>query len=141
MRYIKDLDEETIKKLEKIVKEDKRYKNRYRAQAILLSNQGKTVNEISNIFECKIRTIYGWFNRFEEKGIEGISELKGRGRKLILTIEEDEERVKEYLRQNLTIDEICIAFEKEFIDGKNKIVTKGTLKRFLKKIGVTYTEQ
>jgi len=34
MRYITELDNETIKELEKIIKEDEHYKSRYRAQAI-----------------------------------------------------------------------------------------------------------
>ena len=56
MRYIRKLENKTIKDLEKIVKEDKHYKSRYRAQAILLSYQGKNVNELADIFGCKIST-------------------------------------------------------------------------------------
>ena len=89
VRYIKALDEETIKTLEKIIKEDEHYKSRYRSQAILLSYQGKSVNELANIFGCKIRTIYRWFDRFESEKVEGVYELKGRGRKPLLTIEKD----------------------------------------------------
>ena len=99
MRYIKELDEEIIKELEMIVKEDKRYKSRYRAQAILLSNQGKTVNELADIFGCKIRTIYRWFDRFEAEKVEAVFELKGRGRKPILTIEDDAKKVREYIKK------------------------------------------
>ena len=72
MRYITELDEEKIKERGRIVKEDERYKSRYRAQAILLSNQGKNINELADIFGCKIRTIYRWFNRFESEKIEGV---------------------------------------------------------------------
>ena len=72
MRYITELDNETIKELEKIVKEDEHYKSRYRAQAILLSYKGKNVNELADIFGCKIRTIYRWFNQFELKKVEGV---------------------------------------------------------------------
>ena len=100
MRYITDINEDTIKELERIVKEDERYKSRYRAQAILLSNQGKSVKELAEIFNCQIRTIYRWFDIFEEKKIEGVFELKGRGRKPILTVENDAEKVKEYIKKN-----------------------------------------
>ena len=99
MRYINKLDEEIIKELEEIIKEDKRYKSRYRAQSILLSNQGKSVNELAEIFGCKIRTIYRWFDRFEAEKIEGVYELKGRGRKPILRIEDDGKKVKEYIKK------------------------------------------
>ena len=72
MRYITDIDKETIKELERIMKEDERYKSRHRAHAILLSNQGKKVNELAEIFGCQIRTIYRWFDRFEAEKIPSI---------------------------------------------------------------------
>jgi len=100
MRYITDIDEEIKQELERIIREDKHYKSRYRAQAILLSNQGKNVNDLAETFNCQIRTIYRWFNRFEKEKIEGIFELKGRGRKPILTIEHDAKKVKEYIKKN-----------------------------------------
>ena len=100
MRYITDLNKETIKALEKIIKNEERYKSRYRAQAILLSNQQKTINEIAGIFGVKIRTIYRWFDRFEKDNLDGIYELKGRGRKPNLTIENDAKKVKEYIKKN-----------------------------------------
>ena len=99
MRYIRELDNETIKELEKIVKEAKEYKSRYRAQSILLSYQGKSVNELAEIFGYKIRTIYRWFDRFEEKRVKGVSELEGRGRKPLLTIENDAKKVKDYIKK------------------------------------------
>jgi len=99
MRYITELDNETIKELEKIIKEDEHYKSRYRAQAILLSYKGKNVNELADIFGCKIRTIYRWFNQFELRKVEGVYELKGRGRKPLLTIENDGKKVKDYIKK------------------------------------------
>jgi len=101
MRYIDKLDEVLMKELEIIIKEDKRYKSRYRAQAIILSNQGKSVNELAEIFGCEIRTIYRWFDRFEAEKVEGVYELKGRGRKAILTKEDDAKKVKEYIKKTL----------------------------------------
>jgi transposase len=101
MRYITDLNKETIKALEQIIKNEKRYKSRYRAQAILLSNQQKTINEIAGFFGVKIRTIYRWFDRFEKDNLDGIYELKGRGRKPNLTIENDAPKVKEYIKKKL----------------------------------------
>jgi len=101
VRYIKELDEETIKILERIIKEDEHYKSRYRSQAILLSYQGKSVNELANIFGCKIRTIYRWLDRFESEKVEGVYELKGRGRKPLLTIETDAKKVRAYIKKSL----------------------------------------
>ena len=99
MRYITELSKETIKELEAIVKSEVKYKSRYRAQAILLSNQRKSVNEIAEIFGVKIRTIYRWFDRFKEEELEGLYEKKGRGRKPKLTSEEDEKKIQKYIKK------------------------------------------
>jgi len=100
MRYITELNKEMAEELEAIVKSEQRYKSRYRAQAILLSNQRKTVNEIAEIFGVKIRTIYRWFDRFESEKILGVYEQKGRGRKSKLKLEEDGEKIKKYIKKN-----------------------------------------
>ena len=100
MRYITELDKKTIEALDKIIKDERRYKSRYRAQAILLSNQRKTINEIAAIFGVKIRTIYRWFDRFEKDNLDGIYELEGRGRKSNLTIENDAKKVRGYIKKN-----------------------------------------
>ena len=54
MRYINNLDEIITNELERIIKEDIHYRSRHRAKAILLSNEGKEVKEIANIFDCNI---------------------------------------------------------------------------------------
>jgi len=100
MRYIIDIDKETMSELKRIMRDDKRYKSRNRAHSILLSKQGKSVNELANIFDCKIRTIYRWFDSFEKNKIEGVYELKGRGRKPKLLIEKDAKKISQYIKKN-----------------------------------------
>lgn len=102
MRYINDLDAKTIEELEMIIRDDKRYKSRYRSQAILLSNQGKNVNEIADIFGYKIRTIYRWFNHFDSEGVEGLHDVEGRGRKATLIEEVHSKSVHESIKKNST---------------------------------------
>jgi len=86
MRYIQ-VNNETIQKLEIVVKKETRYKSRHRAQAILLSNQGKKIDEIANMFGYSRRTICRWFDRFETEALAGLKELTGRGRKPLLVPE------------------------------------------------------
>ena len=100
MRYIRNLSDETIKSLEEIVKNDSRYRSRHRAQAILLSNQGKSVNDLIEIFGYSQRTIYRWFNRFSHDNVNTLHDLGGRGRKPFLNVEKDEKIVKEIIKKN-----------------------------------------
>ena len=57
------------------------------------------VRYLAEIFAVKIRTIYRWFDRFEKEKIAGVYELKGRGRKSKLKLEEDGKNIKEYIKK------------------------------------------
>ena len=84
MRYISNLNNNTVKELKKIVKNGTTLQIRQRAHAILLSNDGITVKEICKIFDKSTRTLYRWFDRFKEEQIEKLADEKGRGRKAAL---------------------------------------------------------
>ena len=89
MRYINNLDKKTLKELELIIKNDSRYKSRDRAHAILLSNKGKNMEELSKIFSCSYRTIQRWFDKFKAENLTKLHDLEGRGRKAILKVKRD----------------------------------------------------
>ena len=102
---------------------------RQRAKSILLSNEGTTVKELCKIFNKSTRTIYRWFDRFEEEQIENLSDKSGRGRKPALN-ENDIDKVKKLIDSN-SIKETCIILNKE--PKRVKKVSLQILKRFLKK--------
>ena len=81
MIFFKDLNQEIIDKLEKVLKQEVKYRPRLRAQAILLSNKGMAVKEIAKAMNQKLETVYDWFSRFKDEGIDGLYDKKGRGRK------------------------------------------------------------
>lgn len=99
MRYI-TLNNNTIKKLQDILKTETRHKSRARAQALLLNNKGKKIPELVDILGVSQRTIYRWFDRFKEDDISTLHELKGRGRKPILKPKEHESIVKMHIKKN-----------------------------------------
>ena len=111
MRYISNLNNKTVKELEKIVKNGSSLQLRQRAKSILLSNEGITVKEICKIFNKSTRTVYRWFDRFKEEQIENLSDEIGRGRKPALN-ENDIDKVKKLIETN-SIKETCIALNKE----------------------------
>jgi len=80
MRFITDLQESEKQILERIVKESSFYRERNRAQAILLSSQGHTIPELTKIFQVDRETITRWFDRFETNRTSGLKDAPGRGR-------------------------------------------------------------
>jgi transposase len=133
MRYIKTITDKQRQELEKLHKESKRYQERNRCQCILLSHQGYQVQALASIFKVSDLSIYKWFDRFETKGVAGLKNQKGKGRKPILTtsnaihvevIEEQMEKEKQRLK-----------VAKREIEAKlGTSMSEMTLKRFLKKL-------
>ncbi len=103
---------------------------RARCQCLLLSHQGREVKELAVIFSVIPLTIYSWFYRWEEKGLVGLFNQKGRGRKAILQPSEGE-IIKQQVQANhqklsLAREELKAELKKEF--------SEKTLKRFLKNL-------
>jgi len=98
MKYIA-LNETITEKLEAVVKTDIRHKSRTRAQAFLLNAQGIKIPEIAKIINISQRTLYRWFDRFDNENLNSIHELAGRGRKPLLNMKEHAASVKMHIKK------------------------------------------
>jgi transposase len=128
MRYIKKLTEKEIESLSELVKNSKNnYQEKIRANCILLSNKDYSISELSDIFNSKNRSIYNWFNSWEEEGINGLYDKKGRGRKKIYSKEEEVIIIKLIENNPRDIKQVLI----EINDKLNKTSSKDTIKRIL----------
>lgn len=103
---------------------------RDRCHCLLLSHQGKQVKELALIFSVIPLTIYGWFYRWEAKGLIGLFNQKGGGRQAILTCADSvaiKEKVQAHHQKlSLAREELKAELHKEF--------SEKTLKRFLKSL-------
>jgi len=81
MKNITNLTQKTIDELNNIIKYDEKFRARKRAEAILLSYKGKTVNEIVEILDLKHQAVWKWFRNFEKDNVKSLHEKPGRGRK------------------------------------------------------------
>ncbi len=81
MKNIINLTPKTIIELENIIKYNDKFRARKRAETILLSYKGKTVNEIVELLDLKHQAIWKWFRNFKKDGIQSLYEKSGRGRK------------------------------------------------------------
>lgn len=72
---------------------------RRRAHAILLSDSGKSVNEIAEIFETTRETVCSWLGRWEDSGVQGMADAARSGAPPKLTKSEKKkvlELIKKY---------------------------------------------
>jgi transposase len=118
MRFLQENHAETAKWLKIIEKSSEESSmTRNRALAIRMSFKKFTVKEISIICNVSIRTIYIWFDKWEEEGFDSLIVVPGQGRKTII-------EPSEY-------DEVF-----EIVD-KNPIQLKSALSEIQQKLGKT----
>jgi transposase len=77
------------------------YQFRHRCHCLLLSHQGRSVKELAAIFQVSKRTIYNWFTAWESKGLVGLGNQAGQGRKPKLSMQNPQHvtQVKALLEQ------------------------------------------
>jgi transposase len=80
MRYI-TLTETEEQELAQLYKRSQYIVERQRSQCILLSHQGKSIKELSQVFGVSRLTITKWLDRWQQGGKAGILLPPGRGRK------------------------------------------------------------
>ena len=73
-------------------------RNIFRAKIILLANKKKTNKEIASIMNTSRQTVSLWRNRFARLRLEGLNDIKGRGRKRTY----DAKKVEEIIKKTLT---------------------------------------
>ena len=124
------LNTEEIITLKEGMKNGSAHLFRQRCHCLLLSGEGRAVKDLTEIFKVSANTVYGWLNRWEGKGIVGLRDLPGRGRKPILGAA-DLAQVKQRVQANaqqLRVARVALKadLEREFSDK--------TLRRYLKNL-------
>ena len=136
MRYIPPLTDEERAALEEGWRNGEKHHYRNRCHSILLSAEGYTVPEIAKFMKTRTRTIYTWFDNWEESGLSGLDIQPGRGVKAKLEhLNADQvSQVKEMIRSNpQSLYQVC----EELSQLLGFVVTKHMLKHFIKKNSVT----
>ena len=107
---------------------------RMRCHIILLKSQGLISKEIASLYGYPTQTsINKWVKRYEEKGISGLSNKEGQGRKPILNAVEHGVQI----RKNVQAERQRLSIAKEELEKELSLeFSTKTLKRFLKKISV-----
>jgi transposase len=131
-RYI-SLEEPDYKSVLQAFKTGKSASLRQRAQAILLSAEGKSISELCSIFHVLPNAITNWFNRWEKGKVEGLKTVAGQGRPLTVKVEDAPliATIKAKVEANpKKLDTILAELEQE----SHVLMSRRTLKRFLKKV-------
>jgi len=127
-----------LEELKQIRKSGQSAQERMRAEAILLSNDGKKSREIADFFEVTQRTVFQWFRDFRTDGISSLKCSKGRGRKLLLHSDEQKEIIKKQITAYPHQPKKAYAHAMEELKLH---ISYETFKRFLKKHSISATNE
>lgn len=108
-----------------------------RCHMILLRHQNFNCKAVSELLLCSEATVSNWQNRYENEGIKGLETRKGQGRKAIFTKEEDEAKIRFFIkRERQRLKHIKEDLEQDL----EKKFSLRSLQRFLKSLAVNGKE-
>jgi len=117
--------------LETGYRQGKTHAFRQHCRMILLKAQKKTSAQIAEQLDCCQVSVNGWVKRYKSEGIAGLEIRQGRGRKPILSSQEDMAAVRLAVQENRQRLRLAQAALQEEL---GKAFSTTTLKRFLKNI-------
>lgn len=75
----------SVQRLQKMYKREKNAKAKLRLLAAIRRKRGESIDAIARLLEKPRRTIHGWLQRFERRGLKAIRDKKQPGRMPLLT--------------------------------------------------------
>lgn len=134
MIFIREISPLSFKLLERIYRQSRYHQVRQRAHFLILASQGVKVEALSRMFKVSYKTIYNWINRWESKGMVGLYNKPGRGRKRIFKPEQ-ESKIREWALPEPRQLKKTLQKVKEEWDIE---VSTETIKRILKKFQMSW---
>ncbi len=125
---------ETIKLLRRIYRHSKKYQVRQRAHCIILLEEGYHVEQLMKILAVSRKTIYNWKNNWLTRGLVGLYNRPGTGRKEIFN-DEQKKQIKQWAKHhNKNLKPVIEKVQKEW----EIKASKDTIKRVLKCLGMKW---
>ena len=80
MKFIAALSDADRVALEQVHRDGPTHRQRQRAQAVLLSARGYTLEHLADLFQTHRDTVSGWIDAWQERGLSGLQDAPKPGR-------------------------------------------------------------
>ena len=134
MKVIRPLYPETLRLLQRIYQQSRHHQVRQRAHFLLLIGQGWTIAQLLKVFLVTHKTLYNWLDTWEKRGITGLYNRPGRGRKALFN-REQREQIKAWAKESPKNLNRILQKIKEAWDIT---VSKDTITRILKTLAMSW---
>ena len=134
MQLLREIYPENLSLLKRLYRSSKHHQVRQRAQFLILHHQGQQISQLAPVFGVTLPTLYNWIKAWESRGILGVYNQVGRGRKRIFTPEQ-EKKIYQWVQQSPVQLKTVLARIKE---NFNLTTSKKTIKRIIKKLKMSW---
>lgn len=134
VKFVSSLSEEQINELKEVIKQSPNSRCRTRAQAILLSSEGFSLDQISQISDLGRDAVSTWIDHWEQLGIKGLSDLPRPGGPCLLTAAEKQLLLELAAQEPRSI----VTLRAQLADLTGKRVSPSTITRLLKAAGYVW---
>jgi transposase len=129
MKYVAPLTDVEIQTLHAMHRYHPSRRARMRAHSLLLSHQGVSMPQIACMYQVDYRSVSSWIDQWQTRGLVGLYDQPGAGRRPILSLDE-QQKVQKYLQDSpKDLKKVVHQLEQE---TRKRVSTK-TIKRLIKK--------
>lgn len=134
MQLTREIFPETTRLLQRIYQQSRHHQVRQRAHCLLLHQEGFSIAQLQDIFQVSRKTLYNWFNAWEDRGLVGLYNQPGRGRKATFTLEQ-QQQIRLWVQQHpQQLKQVLQKVKAEW----NISVSSKTIKRLLKALKMSW---
>ena len=134
MELKREIHAERKRMLKRIYHQSEHHQVRQRAHSLLLWGERYKISQIQEILGVSRKTIYNWFKEWEERGLTGLYNRQGQGRKPTFTQEQQEQILKWTEENRQQLKQVSSEIKEEWAITTS---TK-TIKRVLKFLGMSW---
>ena len=134
MVYVDPLCEAEIVTLQSMHKHHPSPATRIRAQAIVLSNRGYSIQEIAEVNSVCRQTVSNWLSSWEQEGLVGLIDKPRSGRPRVLSAAQEQAAIEAIKKQPRKLKQLASELSEKF----GIRVTGSKLKRLCKKAGYSW---
>lgn len=134
MQFTREVFPETQRLLQRLYRQSRHHQVRQRAHCILLSSQDYSIAQLMEIFSVSRKTLYNWWNNWDEQGVLGLYNRPGRGRKKTFNSEQIEQ-IRAWVQQSpRQLKQVVAKIREEW----GITTSTQTIKRVLKAVGMSW---
>ena len=134
MTLLRKISPETLSLLRRIQRDSKHHQVRQRAQFLIFYHLGQTLAQLVQLFSVSRQTLYNWIHSWNARGLVGLYNQAGRGRKRTFSPEQEEQIYQWVQDSPIQLNRVLDQIKETW----NITISKKTLKRVLKRLEMSW---